>query len=106
MGWLFGGNNSKFNKPAPPPERKVIAFPKVIPAKPASQSEWTFEPMPWDSVDEVLWQARRDLRRGLIKADSVLIGLYSDEEGRIVWYQLGFSNEEVAAAFDEWREKL
>lgn len=106
MGWLFGGKNSKFNKPVPPEECKILPFPKRIPAKPASQSEWKFEPMPWASVDDVLVQARKDLHRGLVKADSILVGLYDDEDERITWYQFGFSNAAVAAAFDEWRGKL
>lgn len=71
---------------------------------PRTDPSWDFKPMPWENIDEVLWAARRDLHRGLVKGDSILIAIYDEIDDRIVWYQLGMSDEEVVAAFDEWRD--
>ena len=85
--------------------RPVDISGKVTTAELRKTSPWNFEEMPWESIDEVLWHARRDLHRGLVKGDSVLIAIYDEDEDRIVWYQLGMSDTEVAAAFDEWRNE-
>jgi hypothetical protein len=48
--------------------------------------------------------SRKDLHRGLVKGDSILIAIYDEKDDRLVWYQLGMTDEDVVAAFDEWRD--
>ena len=103
MAWLFGGRK-RVDKP---PSADVIAFPrKHIPPPVVAKKHpgWDFTTRPWETVDEVLYAAKKDLHRGLTKGDSILIAIYDEDEDRLVWYQLGMSNEEVLAAFDEWRD--
>jgi len=107
MGWLFGGRK-RVDKP---PTSTVIPFPRgnrrfipVVVQDQKKEAGWDFTVQPWETVDEVLYAARKDLHRGLTKGDSILIAIYDEDEDRLVWYQLGMSNEEVLAAFDEWRD--
>ena len=106
MAWLFGGRN-RVDKP---PAGKVIAFPlkkKPVPAPEGPQAgDWQFEKQPWESADDVLFAVRRDLRRGLIRADAIMAAIYDEKNDHIMWYQLGFSDREVLEAYDEWRNGL
>ena len=107
MGWLFG-DRTRVDKP-PVVDRKVIAFPvvkKSIPVKDFEPSKAAFTDLPFGSVDEVLWKARADLRRGLIDAAGVMVILYDKQRENVVWYQYGRENDDVDAAFHAWIDEI
>ena len=108
MGWLFGGKNSKFNKPVSP-EQKVIPFPVVkrgIPTTGVEPSRATFTEVKFESVDEALWKVRADIRRGLLDPTAVLVVLYDKMRESVVWYQYGRENDDADEAFRAWIDEI
>jgi hypothetical protein len=77
---------------------------KVIPAKPASQSE--FVPMAFECVDDVLRKVQADIRRGLIDPSEAMVFMYDKPRQRMVWYQFGFDSEDALAVVQEWYDEL
>ena len=68
--------------------------------------QWRFEDRPWQTADEVLWQVRKDINRGLMNPTSILVAIYDAGDERMIWYQLGFTEDEIKDAFDEWLDGL
>src|SRR5208282_6005738 len=107
MKWLFG-NQTRVDKP-PATEHKIIAFPrKHVPAPPrkTEDSRASFVPADFQSVDELLWKARQDIRRGLINPSAILIIAYDHEQRNVVWYQFGRENDEADEAFRDWLNEV
>ena len=66
----------------------------------------SFVPADFKSVDEVLWKARADIRRGLINPSACLIITYDQERRKVIWYQYGRENDEADAAFHDWLNEV
>lgn len=62
----------------------------------------SFVPADFQSVDELLWKARADIRRGLISPTACLLVTYDQDRRRVIWYQFGRENDEADTAFLDW----
>ncbi len=76
--------------------------PVVPPREREENLQQSFVPADFKSVDEVLWKARTDIRRGLINPSACLIITYDQERRKVIWYQYGRENDEADAAFRDW----
>ena len=93
------------------PESNVVPFRRAgRPVAPSPKQEETllqsFVPADFKSVDEVLWKARADIRRGLINPSACLIITYDQERRKVIWYQYGRENDEADAAFHDWLNEV
>src|SRR5208282_1629916 len=72
------------------------------------ENNWhqSFVPADFKSVDEVLWKARADIRRGLIDPSACLILTYDQERRKVIWYQFGRENDEADEAFRSWLNEV
>jgi len=72
------------------------------------ENNWhqSFVPADFKSVDEVLWKARADIRRGLIDPSACLILTYDQERRKVIWYQFGRENDEADSAFHDWLNEV
>ena len=103
MKWPFG-DRARFDRPPP---AQVIAFPKVKqPPKEESGSPETFIEVDFDSVDDVLMNVRKDIKRGLINPTACTVVMYDKDRNCIVWYQKGFRTDVEAEAFEQWLEVI
>ena len=104
MGWLFG-NRTRVDKP-PATGHEVIAFPRKHVPPPQSEGSASFVPVDFQSVDEVLYKARTDIRRGLIDPSACLIVVYDQARRKVIWYQFGRENDEADEAFQAWLNEV
>ena len=105
MRWLFG-DRTRVDKP-PAVDRKVIAFPrKHVPPAEDTQRSTLFTELPFGSVDEVLWKARSDMRRGLTKPSACIVILYYELRENIIWYQYGREDDDADAMFRAWADEI
>jgi hypothetical protein len=104
MGWLFG-NRTRVDKP-PATGHEVIAFPRKHVPPPPREGRATFVPVDFHSVDEVLWKARQDIRRGLIDPSACLIVAYDQTRRKVIWYQFGREDDEADDAFRDWPNEV
>ena len=103
MGWLFG-DRTRVDKP-PVVDRKVIAFPRKhvpAPAAPDHIGNVLFTEVNFQSVDDVLQKARKDIRNGLISPTAIIMALYDQERRKVIWYQFGREDDEANEAFTAW----
>ena len=87
----------------------LVSFPKVkkpIPNTGVEPSRATFSDLPFESVDEVLWKVRSDLRRGLIDPSGIMVILYDKSRESVIWYQKGREDDEVDEAFRAWIDEI
>ena len=73
---------------------------------PQLEGRASFVPVDFQSVDEALWKARQDIRRGLIDPSACLIVTYDQERRKVIWYQYGRENDEADAAFHDWLNEV
>jgi hypothetical protein len=66
----------------------------------------SFVPANFQSVDELLWKARADIRRGLISPTACLLITYDQDHRRVIWYQFGREDDEADAAFRDWLNEV
>lgn len=104
MGWLFGGR-TRVDKP-PVVDHKVIAFPRKHVPPPEDEHRASFVPVDFQSVDDVLWKARQDIRRGLIDPSACLLIAYDQTRQKVIWYQFGRENDEADEAFRDWLNEV
>jgi hypothetical protein len=101
MKWPFG-DRARFDRPPP---ATVIAFPVVKRPIPAPTPDHFVE-VDFDTVDEVLWNVRKDIQKGLINPTACTVVMYDKDRECIIWYQKGFKSDDEAAAFEEWLEVI
>ncbi len=65
-----------------------------------------FVPVDFQTVDDVLYKARQDIRRGLIDPTAILILAYDQNRRQVIWYQHGRENDEADAAFQDWLQEV
>ena len=76
------------------------------PPRKTEDSRAAFVPVDFQSVDELLWKARQDIRRGLINPTAALVITYDQEQRKVIWYQFGRENDEADEAFRDWLNEV
>ena len=112
-----------------PPKKNVISFskadrpdvierlrrnaersPRLRPVEPPQERKencrQSFVPADFQSVDNVLYKARADIRRGLINPTACIIVTYDQDRSEVVWYQYGCENDEADAALRDWLNEV
>ena len=86
-------NDERWMKPVEPPRERA-------------DHRAAFVSSNFQSVDELLWKARQDIRRGLINPTAALIVTYDQDQQRVIWYQFGRENDDADDAFRDWLNEV